>query len=378
MLSGNARGLCFAGVTIFFVKTILEAWVPRGDHASVASDPRLNRFRPAPLLDCGPINNYCEKNSLNAMPPRTVENRCLAAEGGWFPSRLSQAKEKLTHGRVLIFRPDPMLMSCLCLGSFRGCLKLTVAALVLFTVPAIADTTSNDLAKGAQDYKPFVVEKIGAALAGANELQAAVTKGDTKAAQAAWIKSRRGWEAAEPITGEFFSKLDAAIDAWPDAKHGYHAIEAPLFAGKIDEIAKPTDELVANLTDFNTQLNAANFQFTPQGLLNGVAGLAYEVGENKSKGGESPYAGTSLIDMQENVEGIEAAYNLALQNALKQKDPMLASQISKKLEAVEDLVKKADLKSLDQAALRKNAEEFAVLMKDSAPKLGLDEPKLGD
>jgi hypothetical protein len=69
------------------------------------------------------------------------------------------------------------------------------------------------LAKGAKDYKPFAVERIQIALASAKDLQAAVKAGDVKAAQAAWIKSRKGWEAAEPITGEFFPKLDEAIDA---------------------------------------------------------------------------------------------------------------------------------------------------------------------
>ena len=66
--------------------------------------------------------------------------------------------------------------------------------------------------------------------------------GDVKAAQAAWIKSRQGWEAAEPITGEFFAKLDEAIDAWPDAKQGYHAIEARCFPASSPRSARrPTD-----------------------------------------------------------------------------------------------------------------------------------------
>jgi iron uptake system EfeUOB component EfeO/EfeM len=102
------------------------------------------------------------------------------------------------------------------------------------------------------------------------------------------------------------------------------------------------------------------------------------VGENKSKGGESPYAGTSLIDMQENVEGIEAAYQLVFQEALKKKDAKLAHAIHEKIEAVEDLVKADNLKSLDQPALQKTAEELAVLLQNAAPKLKLEKPKLGD
>ena len=236
----------------------------------------------------------------------------------------------------------------------------------------------NSLAEGAKNYKPYAVEHIGEALAGAKALQAAVKAGDVKAAKAAWIKSRKGWEAIEPITGEFFSKLDEAIDAWPDSKQGYHAIEAAIFSGKLGEVGARVDTLVANLGELNKQLSAPGYQFTPQGLLNGATGLAFEVGENKSKGGESPYAGTSLIDMHENVEGVEAVYKLVFEPSLKESDAKLAAAIDDKIEDVEKLVKVKDLKSLDQPALKKTAEELAVLLQNAAPKLKLQRPKLGD
>ena len=257
-------------------------------------------------------------------------------------------------------------------------LILTAAALTFaFAVTAQAQA-ADTLSKGAADYKPFAVEHIGMALAGAKELQAAVKAGDLKAAQAAWIKSRKGWEAAEPITGEFFSKLDEAIDAWPDAKQGYHAVEAALFSGKLDEIGAPVDKLVADLAEFDKQLSAPSFKFTPQGLLNGVTKLAYEVGENKSKGGESRFAGTSLSDMHENVEGIEAVYKLGFDGVLKARDAKLAARIIDKIEDVEKLVKVKDLKSVDQPALKKAGEELAVLLQSSAAKLKLKKPAVGE
>lgn len=237
---------------------------------------------------------------------------------------------------------------------------------------------ADTLAKGAADYKPFTVERIGMALAGAKDLQAAVKAGDVKAAQAAWIKSRKGWEAAEPITGEFFPKLDEAIDAWPDAKQGYHAIEAALFTGKLDGLAAPVDKLVADLGKFDKQLKAPAFKFTPQGLINGATKLAYEIGENKSKGGESRYAGTSLSDMFENVEGVEAVYKVAFQSTLKARDPKLAGRIIDKIEDVEKLVKVKDLKSVDQPALKKAGEELAVLLQGAAAKLKLKKPAVGE
>jgi iron uptake system component EfeO len=199
-----------------------------------------------------------------------------------------------------------------------------------------------------------------------------------KAAQTAWIKSRRGWEAAEPITGEFFPKLDEAIDAWPDAKQGYHAVEAALFSGKLDQIKAPVDKLVADLTAFHIRLSAPNFQFEPQGLLNGVTKLAYEVGENKSKGGESPYSGTSLIDIQQNVEGIEAVYKLAFASSLQTRDPKLAARITDKIGDVEKLVQVTDMKSVDQPALKNAGEELAVLLQRAAARLKLKKPALGE
>jgi iron uptake system component EfeO len=237
---------------------------------------------------------------------------------------------------------------------------------------------ADTLAKGAKDYKPYAVEKIGNALAGAKELQAAVKAGDVNAAQAAWIKSRKGWEAAEPITGEFFPKLDEAIDAWPDAKQGYHALEAALFTGKLNDIGAPVDKLVADLAEFSKQVSAPSFKFTPQGLFNGVTKLAYEIGENKSKGGESQYAGTSLDDMYQNVEGVEAVYKVVFHETLQARDAKLAERILDKIEDVEKLVKVKDLKSIDRPALKQAGEELAVLLQSAAPKLKLKKPTVGE
>ena len=116
--------------------------------------------------------------------------------------------------------------------------------------------------------------------------------------------------------------------------------------------AAPVAGLVADLTEFHKQLSAPGFKFTPQGLLNGITKLAYEIGENKSKGGESRYAGTSVNDIFENNEGIEAAYNLVFSSALKARDAKLDKRILDKIEEVEDFVKDKDLKNVNAAGLQ--------------------------
>lgn len=248
----------------------------------------------------------------------------------------------------------------------------------LFAFAGINAVRADALTDGAAQFKPFIVEHIGKAIAGAKELQAAVKAGDVKKAQAAWIKSRKGWEAMEPVTGEYFGDIDEVTDAWPDAKQGYHAIEAALFAGKLDKLDKPVDDLIGNLTKFEKRVSAKDFAFSPQRLLSGTANLAYEVGEEKSKGGESPYAGTSIIDMQENVEGIEVAYKLVFEKTLQKADPELAKIIDERISKLEKLVSVKDIKQLDQKAVHIAGEELAVLLQSAAPKMGLKTFKVGD
>ena len=260
----------------------------------------------------------------------------------------------------------------------KACAAHVALFCLLLAVTVAGAAAADMLAAGAKNYKPYAVKQIGAALAGGKDLQAAVKAGDVKAAQAAWIASRKGWETAEPITGEFFPKLDETIDAWPDAKQGYHAIEAALFSGKLDEIKAPVDKLVADLSAFNTRLSAPNFQFDPQRLLNGATKLAYEIGESKSKGGESPYSGTSLIDIQQNIDGVEAVYKLVFHPSLMMRDPKLAARIVDKIDDVQKLVKVTDMKSVDQPALKNAGEELAVLLQNSAAKLKLKKPAVGD
>jgi iron uptake system EfeUOB component EfeO/EfeM len=252
-----------------------------------------------------------------------------------------------------------------------------VAAVALAATAAAAQAAS--MAEGVKSYKPFIVEHIGTAIAGAKAMQTAVKAGDLKAAQDAWIASRKGWEAMEPVTATYFGDLDKLIDAWPDAKGGYHAIEVVLFsAKKTDGLDQPIAELIANMDKFQKRVTGKTFSFAAQKLLEGTANLAYEVGEEKSGGGESPFAATSIVDMQENVEGIEVAWKVVFADTLKKKDAKLADIIHERIETLESLVKVPDIKSMDAKKVHVAGEELAALMLQAAPKLGLKPFKVGD
>ncbi len=252
-------------------------------------------------------------------------------------------------------------------------------ALALIGFVATGAAQAATVEAGIKSYKPFIVENIGVAIAGAKKLQAAVKAGDVTAAQAAWIKSRKGWEVMEPVTGAYFGDIDKVVDAWPDAKQGYHAIEVVLFkAEKTEGLDQPVADMLVSLAKFQKRVSDKKFTFSAQKLLEGAANLAYEVGEEKSKGGESPYAGTSIVDMQQNVRGIDVVFDLVFKDALTKADPKLAGILDSGVDKLQDLVKVADIKAMDQKAVHIAGEELAALLLTAAPKLQLKPFKVGD
>jgi iron uptake system component EfeO len=247
---------------------------------------------------------------------------------------------------------------------------------MLATALAAPARAANPLDGAAERYRPFMVADIDQALAGARTLHQRVAAKDLKGAQKAWIDARVGWERAEVFTNGFVSELDELIDAWPNARTGFHAIEAKLFgAGDVD-VGDETNALVYHLADLDVKVH-----YTPlnaQNLLNGTARLAYEVGENKADGGESRFSGTSLNDMRNNVIGIALAYKTIFQAALQAADPKLAASTQGTIEQLTALVSVPDLKSLDPETLRNKSEDLVIALQNAAPKLGLIAPTLED
>src|SRR5580692_8890835 len=152
-----------------------------------------------------------------------------------------------------------------------------LALLVLGT--GVRATMAAPLDDAAENYRPYMIEGIGQALAGARVLRERAMAGDLIGAKKAWISARAGWERSEVFTAGFVPELDAQIDAWPNADSGFHAIEAKLFGAGSTDAGSDTDALVEHLDSLHRKLR--DMAITPQGLLDGTVRLAYEVGESK-------------------------------------------------------------------------------------------------
>lgn len=238
-------------------------------------------------------------------------------------------------------------------------------------VPAAAADASDE---AVERYRHYLVDDIGRTLASARELRDRVIADDIAEARKAWIDARVGWERSEVFTTGFVPALDDAIDAWPDAVTGFHGIEVKLFGPRRSDMHEELDALVARLGELDEQIR--NIKLTPQGLYNGIARLAYEVGDSKVDGGESRVSGTSLNDMRNNVDGIELAYRTLFASPLAVADSKLADEVRDEIERLKNLVDAHDLKSIDPDQLRKATEALVVSLQIAAPKLGLDAPTL--
>ena len=235
-------------------------------------------------------------------------------------------------------------------------------------------TIAAPLDDAAERYRPYMIEGIGRALAGARDLRERVVAKDLAGAKKAWISARAGWERSEVFTAGFVPELDAKIDAWPNADSGFHAIEAKLFGAGRTDVESDTDALVEHLDGLHRRLR--DMPLTPQGLLDGTVRLAYEVGEGKADGGESRLSGTSLDDMRNNVAGIDLAHRTIFAAALRKTDAGLADVVDARIEQLKAIVAASDLPHIDIRGLRRASEELVVALQGASAKLGLQRPTL--
>jgi iron uptake system component EfeO len=265
-----------------------------------------------------------------------------------------------------------------CVGRRDPLKPLAFLRLMVFciAVAAMRPATAGPLDAGVEQYRSYMVADIDRSLAQARNMRERLMAHDVVGARKAWIDARVGWERSEVFTSGFIPQLDAAIDAWPDAVSGFHGVEASLFGGNSSDMGAATDALIADLAKVDTQIRT--MRLTPQGLLNGIVRLAYEVGDSKVDGGESRMSGTSLNDMRNNVDGIDLAYRTLFAAALDAGDPNLATQVRGEIDQLKRLLAIPSLESVDADALRKTSEALIVSLQAAGPKIGLARPTLED
>jgi iron uptake system component EfeO len=227
---------------------------------------------------------------------------------------------------------------------------------------------------GVERYRSHLIADADRTLSAARTLAGSAAAGDLAGAKQAWIDARVGWERSEVFTARFVPELDRDIDAWPNGAIGFHAIEARLFGANRTDFDNEANELTRNLSQLSARVR--DTALTPQGLLDGVVRLAFELGENKVDGGESRLSGTSLNDMRNNVDGIELAWRMIFAPTAVSRDRQIDEGIQRGIEELKAMVAVGDLRRVDPDRLRIASEELVLKLQNAAPLLDLKKPTL--
>lgn len=250
-------------------------------------------------------------------------------------------------------------------------------SLLLMTATLSAQSTAPvPLDAAAESYRPELAAAVEQCLTGAQTMRERILAKDLDGAKQAWIASRIGWERSEVFTSGFTSELDAAIDAWPSAVAGFHYIEARLFGAQQLDVMPATDALIYHLSNLKMMVRAT--PLSGQGMLEGTAKLAYEIGESKADGGESRFSGTSLDDMRNNADGIAAAYRLVFESELTSRDPVLATTTNARIKQLQAELGSRNLTDVDPDKVRATSEDLVLSLQKAATVLGLQRPSLSD
>ncbi|HSY85616.1 MAG TPA: EfeM/EfeO family lipoprotein [Verrucomicrobiae bacterium] len=231
------------------------------------------------------------------------------------------------------------------------------------------------LDEAAATYKKLATADIDSLVANSDKMLAALQANDIPTARQAWIDARAGYERSEIFTIKF-PALDAAIDSWPNSETGFHGIEAKLFTPGAPLPLAEARTLVDKVHTLQKVFNGEPLY--AHGVIVGIGGLAFEMGESKAKGGESAISGTSLNDIQHNLEGIERAWNTVFAATMEQKNKGVADRVKKEIAEIRQMVSVASLEQIDSPALEAKAEMLAGSVSDAAVELGWPAPNFTD
>jgi iron uptake system EfeUOB component EfeO/EfeM len=231
------------------------------------------------------------------------------------------------------------------------------------------------LDEAAAAYKKFATADVDGLVANCERMLAAIQADDIATGRQAWIDARANYERSEVFTIKF-PFLDAAIDSWPNSETGFHGIEAKLFTPGAPLPLAETQTLVDKVHTLQKVFNGEPLY--AHGVIVGIGGLAFELGEGKAQGGESAISGTSLNDMQHNVEGLELAWNTVFSATMHEKNLGVADRVEKEIAEVKQLVGVASLSQVDSQKLEAKAEMLAGSVSDAAVELGWPAPDFTD
>jgi iron uptake system component EfeO len=198
---------------------------------------------------------------------------------------------------------------------------------------SVASDESGRLVDAADGYKRYVLSQITALQETTGTFATSIKDGNVEAAKVQYPIARTYYERIEPVAESFPDDLDPRIDLRePDVEPGtpwtgFHRLEKDLWdRGLQPDTGAIADQLVADINELATGVQASSFTVDPIQVAGGAQGLLDEVAQTKITGEEDYFSHTDLWDFQANVDGSQAAI-AALQPILAERNPSLEKEI---------------------------------------------------
>ncbi len=261
-----------------------------------------------------------------------------------------------------------------------------IAAAMLAPLPALAggapsfapdDELLQALDAKATAFKDQVASPdIEAMIAGVQKMAAAVQQRDLKGTRQAWLDTHAIWMRCEAFTADLYPGLEKKLDVWPDAKTGFHAIEATLFAQSPQIDIRLIQGMLDDLGTYQRVLHDS--KFTGYYLIASASTWAFEMGDQRTDGGPSTVSGNTLVDFRNGLDGVDRIWRFVFADAVRAKKHFLAEEIDSEIAAIHGLLQVDALQQIPEGVFEREATRLASLLADASVTLGWRAPDYTD
>jgi iron uptake system component EfeO len=238
----------------------------------------------------------------------------------------------------------------------------------------------TQLDQAAATYKDQVAADIAAAVNNADRLSTALQDNDLDTARGAWIETRAAYERCKVISVKF-PYLASGIDPKDTSRVGLRAIATKLFTPGAPPPLAQSQALSDKLHTF--QKIFASEPVYAHGVISGlgyrarglVDWLDKGVAWDKVAAGQTTIDGISTSDLQNELQGMEVAWNTVFAPTMANTDKGVGDRIAKEFADIKQLLAVASFDLVDSQALIRQLQALADSIADAVHAIGWLPPR---
>jgi len=212
-------------------------------------------------------------------------------------------------------------------------------------------------------YRQMALDDIARMVGSADRMLAAMQANDAQTARQEWKTTRVYFERTQTVT-YMVPDIVSVIDDWPYATEGFHAVETQLFTAGAPLPLAETQRLVRQLHVLQGILQPA--PLSAHEVLVGIGTVAYQLYDSKPLQDQSSASGTSLQDMQHNVEGMIQAWDTVFADIMAEQNLAVAGRVVQHLGAVKQMLQVPTFAQLDVPRFQEEAGALTDDLSDIA------------